>query len=103
VTDRPPAPLQGPACPATALEAVEPIVAPHNGLLVFLKAPGDRVEAGEAVAELIDPLSEQRSWLRASAAGLLFARVSRRYASAGMRVCKVAGTQAFRSGKLLSM
>ena len=38
---------------ATALEAVEPIVAPHAGVLVFLKAPGDRVGAGEAVAELI--------------------------------------------------
>ncbi|MCV2363901.1 succinylglutamate desuccinylase/aspartoacylase family protein [Paucibacter sp. DJ1R-11] len=103
VTDRPPAALEGLACPATALEAVEPIVAPHAGVLVFLKAPGDRVAAGEAVAELIDPLSEQRSLLFARAAGLMFARVSRRYASAGMRVCKVAGAIPFRSGKLLSM
>jgi predicted deacylase len=90
-------------CEATPLEGVEPITAPHNGILVFSKAPGDWVRAGEAVAELIDPLSDQRSSLHASVAGRLFARVSRRYATAGMRVCKVAGARAFRSGKLLSL
>ncbi|MDC8771296.1 succinylglutamate desuccinylase/aspartoacylase family protein [Roseateles albus] len=90
-------------CEATPLEGVEPITAPHNGILVFCKQPGDMVSAGEAVAEVIDPLTDQRSLLCASAAGRLFARVSRSYATAGMRVCKVAGTQAFRSGKLLSL
>ncbi|MCV2353948.1 M14 family metallopeptidase [Paucibacter sp. B2R-40] len=90
-------------CEATPLEGVEPITAPHNGILVFCKQPGDVVAAGEAVAEVIDPLSDQRSLLCATVAGRLFARVSRRYAGAGMRVCKVAGQQAFRSGKLLSL
>ncbi len=90
-------------CEASPLEGVEPIVAPHNGVLIFLKSPGDVVAAGEAVAEVLDPLSDQRSALRASHGGRLFARVSRRYATAGMRVCKVAGAQAFRSGKLLSL
>nr|WP_295080904.1 succinylglutamate desuccinylase/aspartoacylase family protein [uncultured Roseateles sp.] len=92
-----------PLCQATPLEGVEPITAPHNGILVFCKAPGDVVAAGEVVAEVIDPLTDQRTPLRASVAGLLFARVARRYASAGMRVCKVAGSTAFRSGNLLSL
>ncbi len=92
-----------PLCEPTPLEGVEPITAPHNGVLVFFKVPGDWVEAGEAVADVIDPLTDQRSTLRASVAGCLYARVSRRYASAGMRVCKVAGKLAFRSGKLLSL
>ncbi len=35
--------------------------------------------------------------------GTLFARVARRYASRGMRVAKIAGQQAYRSGKLLSL
>ena len=90
-------------CEATPLEGVEPITAPHNGVLVFCKSPGDWVLAGEAVADVIDPLTDQRSTLRASVSGCLFASVSRRYASAGMRVCKVAGKQAYRSGKLLSL
>ncbi len=92
-----------PLCEATPLEGVEPVTAPHNGILVFCKAPGDMVSAGEAVAEVIDPLTDQRSMLYATVSGRLFARVSRRYASAGTRVCKVAGAQAFRSGKLLSL
>ncbi|MBT9492315.1 MAG: succinylglutamate desuccinylase/aspartoacylase family protein [Paucibacter sp.] len=92
-----------PLCEATPLEGVEPVTAPHNGILVFCKAPGDMVSAGEAVAEVIDPLTDRRSMLCATVSGRLFARVSRRYASAGMRVCKVAGAQAFRSGKLLSL
>jgi predicted deacylase len=91
------------ACEPTPLEGVEPITAPHNGILVFCKAVGESVTAGEVVAEVIDPLTDQRSALRASVSGLLFARVSRRYASAGMRVCKVAGHVPYRSGKLLSL
>lgn len=90
-------------CEATPLEGVEPIVAPHNGVLIFFKAPGDDVAAGEKVAEVLDPMSDLRTPLIASRGGRMFARVSRRYATAGMRVCKVAGTQAFRSGKLLSL
>jgi predicted deacylase len=90
-------------CEPTPLEGVEPIIAPHNGILVFCKAVGEQVQAGEVVAEVIDPLTDQRSPLYATVSGRLFARVSRRYATAGMRVCKVAGTVVFRSGKLLSL
>ncbi|MCV2370872.1 succinylglutamate desuccinylase/aspartoacylase family protein [Roseateles oligotrophus] len=92
-----------PLCEATPLEGVEPITAPHNGVLVFRKQPGDWLSAGEVVAEVIDPLTDQRSLLQTTVSGRLFARVSRPYASAGMRVCKVAGSVAFRSGKLLSL
>jgi len=90
-------------CAATPLEGVEPLVAPHAGLLVFAKAPGRVVQAGELVAELIDPLTDAVTPLRAGVSGLLFARVARRWASRGMRVAKIAGAQAYRSGKLLSM
>ncbi|MFY7866729.1 succinylglutamate desuccinylase/aspartoacylase family protein [Roseateles sp.] len=92
-----------PLCEPTPLEGVEPMVAPHHGILLFFKSPGDEVSAGEKVAEVVDPLTDQRTPLCARFAGRLFARVSRRYVSAGMRVCKVAGQQAFRSGKLLSL
>jgi predicted deacylase len=90
-------------CEPTPLEGVEPITALHNGILVFCKAPGDWVNVGEAVAEVIDPLTDQRSTLCATVSGRFFARVSRRYATAGMRVCKIAGAHSFRSGKLLSL
>jgi len=92
-----------PRCAATPLEGVEPIAAPHSGLIVYFKAPGDMVAVGEAIGEVIDPFTDQTTPLRSTVAGLLYARISRRYATRGMRVAKVAGTQPFRSGKLLSM
>jgi predicted deacylase len=97
------APPLPPACPATPLEGVEPVTAPVAGIIVFAKAPGDWVEAGELVAELIDPLTDTRTPLHAQVSGRCFARTSRRYASRGMRLAKIAGAVAYRSGKLLSM
>jgi len=94
----PPAP-----CAATPLEGVEPVTAPTAGIVVFAKAPGDWVEAGELVAEIIDPLTDARTPLNATVSGRCFARSARRYASRGMRLAKIAGTKPFRSGKLLSM
>ncbi|MGM9483352.1 succinylglutamate desuccinylase/aspartoacylase family protein [Roseateles sp. NT4] len=95
----PPAP---PACEPTPLEGVEPITAPTSGIVVFAKAPGDWVEAGELVAELIDPLTDTRTPLQAHTSGRCFARSARRYATRGMRLCKIAGAVPYRSGRLLS-
>lgn len=90
------------ACEPTPLEGVEPITAPTSGIVVFNKAPGDWVEAGELVAELIDPLTDQRTPLQARASGRCFARSARRFATRGMRLAKIAGSVPYRSGKLLS-
>ncbi|QJQ05652.1 succinylglutamate desuccinylase/aspartoacylase family protein [Undibacterium piscinae] len=90
-------------CKATPLEGVEPIVAAHAGILVFTKALGESVEAGESIGDLVDPLSGEQTPLLASVSGVLFARVARRYAQGGMRVAKIAGEQAFRTGNLLSL
>jgi len=95
-------PAQPPACEATPLQGVEPVTATSSGIVVFAKAPGDWVEAGELVAELIDPLTDTRTPLHARASGRCFARTARRYASCGMRLMKIAGPTAYRSGKLLS-
>ena len=97
------APVPPARCAATPLEGVEPVTAPHAGMLVFFKAPGDAVAAGEAIGEVIDPLTDQTSPVCASVAGVLFARISRRYVTRGMRVAKIAGPVAFRSGNLLSL
>lgn len=91
-----------PPCEATPLEGVEPITATASGIIVFTKAPGDWVEAGEPVAELVCPLTDVRTVLLAQVGGRCFARTSRRYASRGMRLMKIAGALAYRSGALLS-
>ncbi len=89
-------------CPATPLEGVEPVTAPVSGIVVFAKAPGDWVEAGERVADIVCPLTDARTPLHALTTGRCFARSSRRFATRGMRLAKIAGPTPYRSGKLLS-
>jgi predicted deacylase len=89
-------------CAPTPLEGVEPIAAPHAGVLVFLKNLGDKVEAGDAIADLIDPVSGNVTTLRTTVAGVFFARTAHRHLLRGMAVGKIAGPVAFRAGKLLS-
>jgi predicted deacylase len=102
VIDQPVGALPQPLCEPTPLEGVEPIDAPHAGIVVFLKAPGDKVEAGDAVADLVDPVSGAATALRCTVAGVFFARTVHRHVLRGMTVGKVAGPVPFRSGSLLS-
>ncbi len=102
VLDMAPEPLPASLCAATPLEGVEPIVAPHNGVLVFRKALGDTLQAGDAVADLVDPVSGAVTTLACARAGVFFARTAHRHLLRGMAVGKVAGPVAFRAGKLLS-
>ncbi|MGO4477739.1 succinylglutamate desuccinylase/aspartoacylase family protein [Massilia sp. 2TAF26] len=85
----------------TPLEGVEPLAAPHSGVLVFLKRLGDRVAENEAVADIVNPVSGKTTTLRATRAGILFASTAHRHLLRGMHVCKIAGDSAFRSGSLL--
>ena len=90
------------AYPATPLAAVEPVSTALGGLLVFHATPGQYLEAGRLIAEVIDPLTDRVTPLRNTQAGLLYARTSRRMATAGMVVAHVAGEQVCRSGYLLA-
>ncbi len=93
-----------PALPAppTPLAGSEPIAAPHSGVVTFLASLGQHMRVGDAVADVIDPLTGSATTLRATTEGILYARENRRFAYAGMRLAKIAGAKAFRTGKLLS-
>ena len=86
----------------TPLAASEDLRAPHAGVIVFLKGPGDDVAIGEAVAEIVDPLAGLATPVRARYAGRIYARALKRYASPGDSIAHVAGTVPFRTGNLLS-
>ncbi len=86
----------------TPLAASENLIAPTAGVVVFLKRPGDAVEAGDTVAEIVDPVAGRVTPVRATYAGRIYARALRRYASPGDSIAHVAGTVAFRTGNLLS-
>jgi predicted deacylase len=89
-------------CAPTPLEGVEPLHAPQSGVLVFLKALGEQVAAGEAVADIVNPVTGATATVRASRGGLLFASTAHRHLLRGMHICKIAGDTPFRSGSLLS-
>jgi len=92
-----------PSCAPTPLEGTERVNAPHSGLLVYRREVGERVQAGEVVADLVDPVSGETTPLKTSVEGVLFTRLSHRYVIRGMNVAKIAGARAFRSGSLLSL
>ena len=89
-------------CDATPLAGVEPLHAPQSGVLVLLKTLGEQVAAGEAVADIVNPVSGATATVHASTDGLLFASTAHRHLLRGMQVCKIAGATPFRCGSLLS-
>ena len=94
--------LPAPQCVPTPLAGVEPILAPHAGVLVYLREMGEVLAAGDAVADIIDPVSGATTTLRCTVAGVFFARSAHRHVLRGMNVGKVAGAIAYRGGSLLS-
>jgi predicted deacylase len=102
VLDIPHIPLPAPLCEPMPLEGVEPLAAPHAGVLVFHRRLGERVRAGDPVADIVNPVTGQVTTLRAPMDGILFASTAHRHLLRGMHVCKIAGSEAHRSGSLLS-
>ena len=87
--------------PATPLAGSEAIDAPVSGIVVFLKKPGEWIKAGDAIVDIINPLTNEVRTLTCRTEGVLYARENRYFATVGMRLAKVAGAKAFRTGKLL--
>jgi uncharacterized protein len=89
-------------CRPTPLAGSEALEAPAAGLLVYAASTGRRVEKGALIAEIIDPVSGETTPVRASTSGVFYARACTRFATAGRRLGKIAGSAPFRIGKLLS-
>ncbi|WP_153101983.1 succinylglutamate desuccinylase/aspartoacylase family protein [Paraburkholderia hayleyella] len=97
-----PAALPNLAFAATPLAGVELLSAPCSGVLVFRAPLGVWLEAGEAIADIVDPLTNQVVTLSTRVAGVMYARHIARLATTGMEVARIAGARAFRTGSLLS-
>ena len=102
-----PGPLPAALCDGTPLSGVDALRAPVGGMVVYKVALGERVTAGQVVAEIIDPLAEDpaavRTPVRTIADGLFFARKIKRLARPGQAIGKIAGTVPLpsRTGALL--
>lgn len=98
--DWPEAPLT--CCEATPFAGTQYAYAPHPGVVSFLQPLGARVRVGDPLFEVLDPLTDQHSIVRASTDGILYARERLRFAQPGLWLAKVAGTRLIRQGRLLS-
>ena len=70
------------------------------GVVVFRKKPGDRVEKGESVAEVVDPLAEGAHRvvpLASPTTGVMFARRADRFARPGLVLAKIAGREVLKA------
>ena len=105
-----PGPLPQALCDATPLEAVDMVRAPVGGVLCHLAAVGARVNAGDMVAQIADPLALQagtsnRVDVTCATGGVVFARTELRIARPGDVLVKVAGSEPLahrRGGPLLT-
>jgi uncharacterized protein len=102
IVDGVPSALPNALCQPTPLSGSEPIVAPRAGVVVFQREPGEFVQAGTVIADLVDADTGAVEPLRCQSEGMLYARVATRWATPGKRIAKVAGTSLARTGKLLS-
>jgi predicted deacylase len=95
--------LPAPECEATPLDATQQVTAPAAGLVVYRARLGDRVDAGDVVATIVDPLGGEVE-VAARTAGVLFARHDQPVAWPGKVIGKIAGREPLpeRTGKLLA-
>jgi predicted deacylase len=72
-----------------------PIKTTTPGVVVFLKTPGDRIDQGDVVAEIVNPLATRRekqiAKVRSGIDGILFSVNTDRYAKPGRILAKIAG------------
>lgn len=88
-------------CPATPLAGSETLRTPVPGVVVYTADVGQPLQAGDLVAEVIDPIANTIHRVVAGVDGVFYARVRDRYAMSGAEIGKIAGATPFRTGELL--
>lgn len=101
VLSGPAAPLPAVQCQPTPLASSEPVTAPSAGVVVFHREPGEWIDAGSPVVDIVDIDSGAVTPVLAQSSGVLYARVATRWATPGKRLAKIAGNTLERKGKLL--
>jgi uncharacterized protein len=90
-----------PLCQATPLAGSETLHARSPGVVVFAAKPGQVLQKGDLVAEVINPIEGSVEQVLAGVDGVFYARIRDRYITTGGELGKIAGAQAFRTGALL--
>lgn len=87
---------------ATNLDATQFIKITQTGILIYKKTPGDWIKKGESIADILNPLTGERSPVISEVDGQLLTRTMQRWCYNGMYIGKIVGEKSYRTGPLLS-
>ncbi|MBB4423882.1 putative deacylase [Bradyrhizobium sp. CIR48] len=74
------------------LECVEYVAASAHRVVIFSKATGQKVAAGEEIAQILDPTTGERTSVTVRSPGIMFGRTGSRIAAPGSTLAAIAGT-----------
>jgi uncharacterized protein len=86
---------------ATPLAGSEQLIAPVSGIVVYRAETGVRLQAGDAVFDIVDPLTDKITTITTNNDGVLYMRRAIRFVTAGAPMGRVTGEKAFRTGPLV--
>lgn len=87
--------------PATPLSGSETLIAPHAGVIVMRAELGSVVAAGDAIADVIDPIAGTTTTLHAGTGGMFYVFARHPYVVRGGTVAKIAGKHPLSERNLL--
>jgi uncharacterized protein len=94
-------PLPALLSPATPLAGSEQFYAPVSGILIHRAKIGETVDVGQALFDIVDPLTDETTTICSNTEGVLYMRRAIRFVTAGAPLGRVTGTRPFRTGVLL--
>jgi predicted deacylase len=87
--------------PATPLAGSEQFYAPVSGILIHRAKIGETIRVGQALFDIVDPLTDETTTISSNTEGVLYMRRAIRFVTAGAPLGRVTGTTPFRTGVLL--
>jgi uncharacterized protein len=87
--------------PATPLAGSEQFYAPVSGILVHRAKIGETIRVGQALFDIVDPLTDETTTITSNTEGVFYMRRAIRFVTAGAPLGRVTGSRAFRTGVLL--
>ncbi|PRY08261.1 succinylglutamate desuccinylase/aspartoacylase family protein [Paraburkholderia sp. BL25I1N1] len=87
--------------PATPLAGSEQFYAPVSGILIHRAKIGDTIRVGQALFDIVDPLTDETTTIASKTEGVFYMRRAIRFVTAGAPLGRVTGTRPFRTGVLL--
>ena len=94
-------PLPALLSPATPLAGSEQFYAPVSGILIHRAKIGETIRVGQALFDIVDPLTDETTTISSNTEGVLYMRRAIRFVTAGAPLGRVTGTRPFRTGVML--